>query len=127
MLGNPPGHFFWKENEMKKKSYKEMNFVWVSSHWDIHLKGLCIEEGKLQRFKTDYDTELCTIYPLTTKEKFIWLFKKKMFEWCVGYHWTYPHRKTGNLYHRRKPVWIHKGLVWLYYTITLKEIQRWIP
>ena len=33
-----------------KISYRKADFVWVSSHWDYHLEGLCRYKGKLCRF-----------------------------------------------------------------------------
>lgn len=92
---------------MIKVSYKAVEFVWVSSHWDVHLAGLCRYGGRLCRFETDQDTLddnlMVDIFSLSPVEKLRWLFRKKLFEWCVGTHWTYPlgrHYVTGGPLHR---------------------------
>ncbi len=111
--------------------YSEVNFKWISDHWDIHLNGTCIYNNKTCEFKTiageykwnketeevDVITEdVCEIYSLDEKDKKEWLCSQKKFELCVGYHWTYPYRKTGEKqFHYRNPKWFYKLLFNLYY------------
>ena len=81
----------------EKLKYSDMEFVRVQSHYDIHLRGLC-RYGKrmtLHSFETNEETETCTIYHLGFFKKLKWLCKKKLFELCVGYHWTYPYCTYG--------------------------------
>ena len=103
------------------KPYDEMDWVWISDHYDIHLDGLCRHDGELSRFKTDFDSEICTIYTLTNWEKIKWLWRKRMFEVCIGYHWTYPHRKQGVRFNYKKPRWFWDIIFKLYYKIKKKE------
>jgi hypothetical protein len=120
--------------------YKDIDFVWVSGHYDHHLTGLCRYQGKLCRFSvvdsenTEYDEKLDLgeedyveerwiltgyIYSLTLKEKIKWLYTKKKFEWCVGYHWTYPYRSDWNHRRRhfyiRRPTWLYRALFNFHY------------
>ena len=32
---------------------KQVDFVWVSNHWNVHLDGLCRYKGELCRFTSD--------------------------------------------------------------------------
>lgn len=124
--------------------YDQMQFRWIAMHWDIHYNGICTYNNQLCEFQTiegdgrwtgdDEDKEeewvetiptVCKIYHLTPKEKLIWLHRQTMFEWFVGYHWTYPYRKTGQRQFRyRKPVWLYKLLFKLYYCKQMKKIKK---
>ena len=99
--------------------YKDVNFLWISSHWDIHLKGLCKHDGKLCAFDTinpeDYDNNLVKIIPLSFIEKVKWTIRRKKFEWCVGYHWTYPYRNQDLRYQLRSPKWLWMIITAVYY------------
>ncbi len=107
--------------------YEKMNFVWITNHYDIHRNGLCNYNNNLCEFKTnegeyDWDKEeyiiptTCDIYSLTLTEKLKWRYRQKKFELMVGYHWTYPYRKTGERsFHFRKPKWLYKWLFSLFY------------
>lgn len=95
--------------------YDQTDFIFVSNHYDIHLSGLCKYDGKLCYFETFDDGEsepVCEIYSLSFFEKLKELCDKKMFEMCVGYNWTYPYRKTGEMPFRMTP-WLFK----LYYRL----------
>jgi hypothetical protein len=104
--------------------YDDIDFAWVSNHYDVHLAGLCRLGVDYFYFKTinhenlhDDDIELeCEIYMLTFKEEIRWRLKKFFFEQMVGYHWSYPKRKNSH-FHYRKPEWLYKILFKLYYTI----------
>jgi len=120
--------------------YDDVNFRWVSNHWDIHLNGICEYQNQICEFKTiqgeghwtyildekgeeveeDEYVEtiptVCEIYELTEKEKKERLSRQRKFEICVGYHWTYPYRKTGERPFRiRNPKWFYRLLFNLYY------------
>lgn len=95
--------------------YNEVDFVWISNHYDIHLAGLCRVDGRLHRFETNDDTREVTIYRLTRIAKIRWILKKKLFEFCVGYHWTYPNRKQGLNWQYRRPEWLWKIVFVGYY------------
>ena len=106
--------------------YNQMDFVWVSNHYDIHLSGLCKHKENLCWFVTEgldkYDEENdewvmpnCNIYSLTLSEKIKLKWRQKRFEWMVGYHWTYPYRKQGAGFHIRKPKWLFSWLFKRFY------------
>jgi hypothetical protein len=106
-------------------SYDDIDFVWVESHYDVHLSGLCKLGFTLFYFKTinveeSYDDDnglMCEVYMLSLFEEIRWKLKKFFFERMVGYHWSYPQRKEWARFHYRKPVWLSKILVKLYYKI----------
>ena len=83
---------------MIEKPYKEIDYVWVSSHYDFHREGLCRHEGKLARFtciedypddygtcgedcdgcpKCDNPPIVCNIWPLSPLERVNWLRRKE--------------------------------------------------
>ena len=37
--------------------YDDVNFVWVTSHYDIHWEGMCRYNGKLCKFRTHDNTD----------------------------------------------------------------------
>jgi hypothetical protein len=124
--------FCWKGSVMSAPlasgiPKKQMSFVWVSDHWDVHLSGLCRHDGALCRFERDNPEDdgevLYSIYHLTTAEKLRWLYRKWKFEICVGYHWTYPNRANGEMFHRRKPTWLY-FLLWAWYWKSFKEARQ---
>lgn len=106
--------------------YDRVDFVWVKSHYDIHLEGLCKYNGELHRFKVgsdfgydegveDYILPIMNIYKLNRIEKFKWLCRKKLFEICVGKHFTYPYRKNGVRFYTKSPKWFWSKVFKLYY------------
>jgi hypothetical protein len=103
--------------------YKDVEWVWIADHYDIHLGGLARHKGELMRFETPgfyWSTRrrlspVVRLYRLSWAEKAVWLRRKRTFEVCVGRHWTYPDRRLG---HRsRKPRWLREALSWLYYRL----------
>ena len=100
--------------------YDEVDFVWISGHWDVHLSGLCKMGYTLFWFETrildDYDTIECDIYMLSFWEELRLRMRKFSFEQMVGYHWSYP-KKRNDHFHYRKPEWLYKILFSLYYKI----------
>lgn len=119
-----------------KIPYRETKFLYVYSHWDIHLEGICTYNGKICKFITDdsewydylskfddenddvdYDayTIWCIIYEISFFEKIKLLWRKKLFEVCVGKHWSYDGKKSRSSYYVRKPKWFHNMLFNLYY------------
>jgi len=96
--------------------YNEVNFKWISNHYDYHLNGLCIYNNKLCEFVTKKNN-WCIIFRLYGKTKIKWILRKILFEFCVGYHQTYTHsqlKKWNNFYYR-KPKWLYKKLFILYF------------
>jgi hypothetical protein len=126
--------------KIAKIDYDKMKFVFVTDHWDIHLAGLCEYNGKLHYFETVDEREYecnplfiesikfngithkepyfreigelyCVIYSMSLFEKINQLWRKKLFEVCVGYHWSYPNRRDTV---DNKPYWLKK-LLWKMY------------
>jgi hypothetical protein len=104
--------------------YNEVDFKFISSHYDLHLDGTCLYNKKLCQFKTilgdwnkekdEWEYDFCQIYELNLKEKIKWKLRQKKFEWMVGYHWTYPKKKDTH-FHYRKPKWLYVFLFNLFY------------
>lgn len=101
--------------EIATLSYSDVDFVWVSNHWDHHLNGLCKYKENLCEFKCDYDKNKVKIFKLSFYEKIKWLTRKKLFEWMVGDHWTYKNGVRGSNFGVRKPYWFFDLLFKLYY------------
>lgn len=103
------------------KSIKHPKFVWVQDHWDVHLSGTCIYKDNLCYFETEYprnvDNFYYDIYKLSSWEKVKWTLEQKLFELCVGYHWTYGKdgRKWSNGFILRKPKWFFNILFNIYH------------
>jgi hypothetical protein len=102
--------------------YSSVDFVWISDHYDIHLAGLCKDNGELKRFETDFETTDVYLFPLTLKEKIRWKARQKLFELCVGKHWTYPNRRTGLDVVLQYPRWLSEFLFRLYYRRKIGKI-----
>ena len=100
---------------IKHSVYRDVQFVWVSSFYDLALKGLCLEQKELCLFKTDYDTMKVSIYHLAVAEKIRWILRKLLFEWCVGYHFSYPQRALGQRFRYRNPKWFSKIVFRVYF------------
>lgn len=117
-------------------AYADIDFVWVSNHWDFHRGGLCRHNGELAEFSCideipeegwgtcgdDCDgcplceyVIVCQIKPLSWMQQRKWLARKWLFEFCVGHHWTYPQRRNGERFKSRKPRWLGALLFSLYY------------
>jgi hypothetical protein len=127
--------------------YKDVDFVWVSNHWDFHREGICRYNGELAQFsctevypegygscgedcegcpQCDYEI-CCWIMPLTWRQKLRWIWMKKLFEICVGYHWAYPQRREGVMYGARRPRRFWGFVSWLYYrpwVMRLRGVRR---
>jgi hypothetical protein len=105
--------------------YNQTQFKFVSNHYDLHLEGLCTYKGETCYFQTlqgnwneendEWDQSFCEIYKLSIGEKWKWFWRKKKFEWMVGYHWSYPQRKQGKFFYYRKPTWLYRRLFRLFY------------
>lgn len=104
--------------------YNEINFVWISNHYDVHLSGLCKMGNTFFWFVTINHYEVfeeneqlkCDVYQLSFWEEIKLRMRKFFFEQMVGYHWSYPKRNNGGFY-LRKPKWLYKFLFRLYYFI----------
>jgi hypothetical protein len=103
--------------------YEEVEFNFITNHYDVHLHGTCIYKGDLCEFYThehysyeeDKMIETVSIYKLTFLEKMRWELKQMLFELCVGNHWSYVNGKPKGHYHERKPKWLYSLLFQIYY------------
>lgn len=98
-----------------KIPYNDLNIVWVSNFYDYPLEGICRPNGELMKFTVDDDDYMYFVEPLTGWQKFKWLFNMKMFELCVGKHWSYKDNKRQTFFYYRKPEWLFRFLFKLYY------------
>ena len=98
----------------------DLDIIYVTSFYDIPLKGLCRYEGKIQKFETDYDTEESTIIFLTPMERLRALWSKWLFEICVGTHQSYKNGKRAHYFYWRKPKFLHQFLYRLYFRLPRK-------
>lgn len=101
------------KNFLDFESYDKVSFLWIIDHYDVHWAGLCYFYGKICYFKTEvvnngtsYEEEddedvsdsgpfdgalICGIYRLGFINRCTLLFRKWLFEKCVGEHWTYQY------------------------------------
>lgn len=100
----------------------DLKIVFVTNYYDRPLSGLCYYNGDLTKFELNYDpeddegiNETYFIFSLTVFEKIKYLFQKKMFEICVGYHQTYVNNKKPSFFYMRKPKWVFSLLYNFYY------------
>ena len=103
--------------------YEEVKFSWITDHYDIHLTGFCVYEGKRCKFTTmnyEYTEEnnspllLCKIEHLSKFEIFVSNIDQTLFELLVSKRWSYKDGKiisfvpnryywlTGNIYYYGK-------------------------
>ena len=126
--------------------YSDIDFVWVSSHYDFHRDGICNYNGQLCRFSCgeesddDWKTERidCSIHVLTPAQRKRWLRRKRRFEICVGHHWSYPDRKKMDEnfegHYRQLPsgVWVQRRSWWqrilfCFYFLNSARSPLWWP
>ncbi|MDG1950312.1 MAG: hypothetical protein P8J32_05875 [bacterium] len=120
---------------MKVKE-EEIDFVWVTNHWDIHLDGICKHKGKLCKFhcvemgywkpieeegvpEDDWDDDwVDSIYEITFlsfQEKVKWKWSQWKFEAFVGKHWSYRNGKRGKRFGEGRPRWwVNWAFKWYY-------------
>jgi len=101
-----------------KIPYNDLNIVWVSNYYDYPIEGICRQKGELMKFTVDDNDYLYNLESLTPWQKFKWLFNKKMFEICVGYHWSYQNNARQSFFYYRKPEWLFRFLFKAYFKFT---------
>jgi hypothetical protein len=103
--------------------YEEVDFNFITNHYDVHFHGTCIYKGDLCAFYThreysdesDEIIEIVSIYKLTFIEKLRWELKQMLFEICIGTHWSYVNGTPKGKYHERNPKWLYTLLFKIYY------------
>jgi hypothetical protein len=122
--------------------FKRENIIFCSSFYDYPLCGLFLHDGKICSFYSgslydllDPENIFYEIGELSLVEKIKKICSWKLFELCVGTHWSYPYgekqylydRKDGSKeigykrrtsYHLRKPKRFWKWIFMLYYRKT---------
>lgn len=109
-----------------KISYDNVDFRFISDHYDVHLSGTCIYNDALHDFENDYpsyneekdeyEDMSVRIYSLDFYTRLKRYWKQWLFEQYVGYHWTYPYRKNRSRpFKYRNPKWFYTMLFkWFY-------------
>lgn len=57
---------------MIKLPYDDVNFYYITNHYDLHITGYCLYNGKLAKFDTEWDDPKdaeCTITELSFYER----------------------------------------------------------
>lgn len=106
-----------------------MHYVFVSGFYDHPLTGTCLYQGKLCKFhiealESGEESDYYIITPMTLWERFKARFDQKMFELCVGTHWSYDGNKRRSFYYVRSPAWLHNLLFKSYYYVTMKRWKK---
>lgn len=112
--------------------YDDVDFVFVDNYYDLNLSGLCLYNGEIMRFETEFtdagtfigtaiEGAVVHVFPMAIRKKALALLRKKLFEVCVGTHWTYPLCIDGvcKSYHLKKPKWFWGIVGDLYYRFRL--------
>jgi hypothetical protein len=100
--------------------------VYVSDYYDGPLAGLTMYKGQLCKFRCVKDDDKYLYYEIMSMnawEKIRALWRKKKFELCVGYHWTYKNGKRDSWFYYRKPQWFYKWLFRMYYRKTFRKTK----
>jgi hypothetical protein len=110
-----------KRELVKTLPYNEVQFRWILSHYDVHLKGTCIYNNELCEFENNYpkyneeiddwDEMFVNIYKIDFITKLKWYWRQWKFEKLVGYYSTYPYRKQSKGFYYRKPKWLY---IWFF-------------
>lgn len=100
----------------------ELNYVFISNYYDLPLSGLCRHQGKLCRFSIDKDwggeePVFYDVFELSFFERLKARYNKKLFELCVGYHWSFKDKKREGSFYVRSPQWFYKWLFNIYFKI----------
>lgn len=111
-----------KRELVKILPYNDVDFRWISSHYDVHLNGSCMFNRSLHEFENDYpedyDSEMMVrIYKLDLLSKLKWYWKQWLFEKRVGYHCSYKKGKRGKSFYYRKPKWLYARIFNWYYKL----------
>jgi len=95
----------------------DFEIVFVSNFYDLPLQGLGRKDGRWVEFVISDDGEEATylLRPLTALQALRWRGRQRLFEMCVGTHWSYRHGKRDSSFYWRRPEWLHKLLFALYY------------
>ena len=101
--------------EIVKDSQVEYRFI--SSYHDEPLEGSCYYLGKLYYFRRKEGTDHLFLITLNKNGERKWKLRQLWFELCVGYHWSwYPKNRSKGFYYR-KPEWLYKILLDIYYRL----------
>lgn len=116
-----------KKTLIKELPYDAVDFRWISNHYDVHLNGTCMLDGELCEFegelpayndeRDEWEEMIVRVYRIDRMSRIRWRLRQWLFEQCVGYHCTYPHRRQGHPLYYRRPVWLYKKLHKMYYKI----------
>lgn len=112
---------------MIRVHWTDMHYVFVSGFYDHPLSGTCRYQGELCKFEIevieDDQTDHYIVTPMTLWEKVKARFSQKMFELCVGTHWSFEGNKRRSFYYVRRPAWLHHLLFRSYYFVMMRILK----
>lgn len=77
----PSDKVFWHDPEFQ--------LMWITNYYDHPLNGYGYHKGDLMHFDRGYNSEYVTLTALTNLQKLKVYIKRKWFEFCIGYNWSY--------------------------------------
>ena len=113
-----------KKTPIATIGYDEVDYIWISNFLEIPAEGTCMYENKFCEFlqKTTqrknnkkFETLKVEIYPVSFFRKLKLKFNQRLFEICVGYHFSYGHEDFVKSFYFRKPKWLYRILFEFYY------------
>jgi hypothetical protein len=107
----------WRRCYIAKVPSNEIKFKWICDHYDIHLHGTCYYNNEVCEFKVDDNNDdIYRIYKLNHRGKIRWWLRQKMFEFMIGYSWTYKKgKRLWNTGHDKRPEWLRRVFHKVYY------------
>ena len=81
----PSDKVFWYDPEFQ--------LMWTTNYYDHPLNGYGYYKGDLMYFDRGYSSEYMTLTALTVIQKIKVHLKRKWFEICIGYNWSYRNGK----------------------------------
>ena len=84
-------------------NWQDYNVVFVMEYYDYPLNGLILDKstGLIEGFQYNHYLEEYIFVKLSDKDRRKALITKRLFEWCVGYGWSYDRKPS------RLDVWLH--------------------
>ena len=107
------------------KSYRDHSVIFIDDYYDYPLHGLLRDKstGLIEGFQYNHDLGEYILVKLTDIQRRKALLAKRLFEWCVGYDWSYD-RKPSKIHgwlHRNK--YVSKFMFELFYWLKKRVLE----